>query len=55
MMSSMVWANQILSPATLHSVFNMVLRRCVTRPIAAADRWPTSLMLGCSSPVVWSC
>jgi hypothetical protein len=55
MMSSMVWANQILSPGTLHSVFDMVLRRCVTSPIAAADRWPTSLTPGCSSHVVWSC
>jgi hypothetical protein len=51
MMSSTVWASRVLSPATLHSVFDMVLRHCVTRHIAAADRWPTSLTPGCSSPV----
>jgi hypothetical protein len=55
MMSSMVWASRVLSPATLHSVFDMVLRRCVTRPRAAADRWPTSLTPGCSSHVAQSC
>jgi hypothetical protein len=55
MMSSMAWASRDLSPTTLHSVFGTVLCRCVTRPIAAADRWPTSLMLGCSSPVAQCC
>jgi hypothetical protein len=49
MMSSMAWASRVLSPATLHSVFDTVLHRCVTRPIAAADRWPTSLTPGCST------
>jgi hypothetical protein len=51
MMSSTVWAIQVLSPAMLLSVFDMVLCHCVTRPIAAADKWPTSLTPGCSSPV----
>jgi hypothetical protein len=41
MMSSTAWASRVLSPATLHSVFHTVLRYCITRPIAAADRWPT--------------
>jgi hypothetical protein len=50
-MSLAVWASQVLSPATLHSVFDTVLCHCVTRPIAAADRWPTSLTPGCNSPV----
>jgi hypothetical protein len=54
MMSSMAWASRVLSPATLHSVFDTVLRRCVTRPIAVADRWPTSLTPGYSSPVAQS-
>jgi hypothetical protein len=54
MMSLMAWASRVLSPATLHSVFDTVLRRCVTRPIEVADRWPTSLTLGCSSPVAQS-
>jgi hypothetical protein len=51
MMSSTAWASRVLSSATLHSVFDMVLRRYVTRPVAMADRWPTSLTPGCSSPV----
>jgi hypothetical protein len=38
MMSSTTWASRVLSPATLHSVFDTVLRHCVTRPIAVADR-----------------
>jgi hypothetical protein len=54
MMSSTAWASWVLSPATLHSVFDTMLSRCVTRPIAAADRWPTSLSLSCSSPVAQS-
>jgi hypothetical protein len=54
MMSSMTWASRVLSPATLHSVFDTVLRRCVTRPIAVADRWPTLLTPSCSSPVAQS-
>jgi hypothetical protein len=54
MISSTVWASRVLSPATLHPVFDSVLRRCVTRPIAATDRWPTSLMPGCGSPVAQS-
>jgi hypothetical protein len=55
MMSSTAWARRVLSPAMLHSVFDTVLCRCVTRPIAAADRWPMSLTSGCSSPVTQSC
>jgi hypothetical protein len=51
MMSSTAWASRVLSPATLHLVFDTVLCRCVTRPIAAADRGPTSLTPGCSSPM----
>jgi hypothetical protein len=38
MMSSLAWARQVLSPATLHSVFDTVLRHCATRPIVVADR-----------------
>jgi hypothetical protein len=51
MTSSTTWASRVLSPAMLHSVFDTMLYRCVTRPIAAVDRWPTSLTPGCSSPV----
>jgi hypothetical protein len=54
MMSSTAWASRVLSPAMLHSVFDAVMCHCVTRPIAAADRWPTSLTLGCSSPMAQS-
>jgi hypothetical protein len=54
MISSTALASRVLSPATWHLVFDTVLRHCITRPIAAADRWPTSLMLGCSSPVAQS-
>jgi hypothetical protein len=48
MMSSTAWARQVLLPATLHSVIDTMLCRCVTRPVAMADRWPTTLALGCS-------
>jgi hypothetical protein len=51
MMSSTVWAHWVLSPATQHSIIGAVLCHCVTRPIAVADRWPTTLTLGCSHPV----
>jgi hypothetical protein len=54
MMSSTTWASRVLLPATLHSVFDTVLCRCVTRLIAVADRWPTSLTPDCSSPVAQS-
>jgi hypothetical protein len=54
MMSSTTWAHRVLSPATLHSVISTVLCRCVTRPVGVADRWPTSLMPGCSSPIALS-
>jgi hypothetical protein len=40
MMSSIAWACRILSPATLHSVSGTTRCRCVTRPVAVADRWP---------------
>jgi hypothetical protein len=55
MMSSTTWASHVLSAVMLHLVFDTVLYRCVTRPIAAVDRWPTSLTPGCSSPVARSC
>jgi hypothetical protein len=55
MMSSTAWAPRVLSPATLHSVIGMVLCRCVTRPVAVADRWPTALASGCSHTVAQSC
>jgi hypothetical protein len=55
MMSSTAWASRILSTVTLHSVFDTVLRRCITRPVVVVDRWPTSLTPGCSSPVAQSC
>jgi hypothetical protein len=54
MMSSTVWVSRVLSPATLHSVFDTVLCRCVTRHIAAADKWPMLLTPGCSSPAAES-
>jgi hypothetical protein len=55
MMSSTMWARRVLSPATLHSIIDMVLCRCVTRSLVVADRWPTSLTPGCSSTVAQSC
>jgi hypothetical protein len=54
MMSSTAWASWVLSPATLYSVFDTVLCHRVTRPRATADRWPTLLTPGCSSPVAQS-
>jgi hypothetical protein len=51
MMSSTAWASRVLSPAMLHLVFDTVLCRCFTRPIAVADRGPMSLTPGCSSPM----
>jgi hypothetical protein len=54
-MSSMVWTRRVLLLATLHSVIGTVLCRCVTRPVVVADRWPTLLTLGCSSPIAQSC
>jgi hypothetical protein len=55
MISSTAWARQVLLPATLHSVIGTVLCRCVTRPMAVADRWPTVLAPGCSCHVAQSC
>jgi hypothetical protein len=54
-MSSIAWASRVLSPATLHSVFDTVLHRCVTRLVVVADRWPMSLTPGCSSHIAQSC
>jgi hypothetical protein len=54
-MSSTAWAHWVLSPATLHSVIVTVLCRCVTRPVAVADKWLTTLTPGCSRPVAQSC
>jgi hypothetical protein len=51
MMSSMAWARQVLSPATLHSVIGTVLCHCITRPVVVAVRWPTVLTSGCRRPV----
>jgi hypothetical protein len=51
MMSSTAWERRVLSPGTQHSVNGAVLCRCVTRPLAVADRWPTALTPGCSCPV----
>jgi hypothetical protein len=48
MISSTVWACMILSPATLHLVSGTTWCRCVTRPAAVPDRWPTVLASGCS-------
>jgi hypothetical protein len=55
MLSSTAWARRVLSPATLHSVIGTVLFRCVTRPVVVADRWPTTLVPGCSRIVAQSC
>jgi hypothetical protein len=51
MMSSMTWARRVLLPTTLHLAIVMVLCRCVTRPVAVADRRPKVLTPGCSRPV----
>jgi hypothetical protein len=53
-MPSTACASRVLSPTTLHSVFDMMLCRCVTRPIAVADRWHTSLTSSYSRPVAQS-
>jgi hypothetical protein len=53
-MSSTTWARQLLSPATLHSVIGTVLCRCVTSPVAVADRWPTALVPGYSRTIAHS-
>jgi hypothetical protein len=55
MMSSTAWARRVLSAATLHSVIVTMLCRCVTRPVAVADKWPTTLTPACSRPVAQSC
>jgi hypothetical protein len=55
MMYSMAWTCRVLLPATLHLVIGTVLCRCVTRPVAVADRWPTALTPSCSHIVAQSC
>jgi hypothetical protein len=55
MMSSTAWACRVLSPAILHMVIGTMLCRCVTRPVAVADRCPMALTLGCSRPIAQSC
>jgi hypothetical protein len=55
MMSSTAWARRVLSLATLHSAISTVLCHCITRTIALADRWLTTLTPGCSRPVAQSC
>jgi hypothetical protein len=55
MMFSTAWAHRVLSPVTLNSIIGMVLCRCVTRPVAVADRWPTALASGYSRTVAQSC
>jgi hypothetical protein len=55
MISSKAWACLVLSPATLHSVSGTAWCRCITRHVAAPDRWPTVLALGCRSAMLaWS-
>jgi hypothetical protein len=54
-MFSRTWARRVLSPATLYSVIGTVLCRCVTRPVAVANKLPTALMQGCNRPVALSC
>jgi hypothetical protein len=51
MMSSTTWACWVLSPATLHSVSSTTWCRCITRPVAVDDMWPTALASGCSRTV----
>jgi hypothetical protein len=55
MMSSTVWARRILSLVALHSAIGTMMCNCVTRPAAVADKWPTTLTLGCSRHVAQSC
>jgi hypothetical protein len=55
MMSLKAWAHRVLSPATLHLVIGTALCRCVTRPVAVADRWPTVPAPCCSRIVAQSC
>jgi hypothetical protein len=51
MTSSTMWACGVLSPSTLHSDNGMVRCRRITRPVAVADRGPTTLASGCSRTV----
>jgi hypothetical protein len=48
------WARRVLSPTTLHLVIGMVLYHCIIRPVAVANRWPTTLTPGCSRHVAQS-
>jgi hypothetical protein len=54
MMSSTAWACRVLSPATLHSVCGTARCHCITRPVAVADKWPTTLVpsYSCTVPRV---
>jgi hypothetical protein len=51
MISSTAWACLVLSSVTLHSVSGTAWCRCVTRPIAVPDRWPTVMAPGYSRTV----
>jgi hypothetical protein len=51
MMSSTAWSCLVLSSITLHSISGMAWCRCVIRPVAVPDRWPTVLTSGCSCTV----
>jgi hypothetical protein len=51
MMSLAAWARLVLSPVTLHSGSSTACCRCITRPVAVPDRWPTALASGCSRTV----
>jgi hypothetical protein len=51
MISSTMWARRVLSPATLYLVIVTLLYRCVTKPVAVADRWLMMLASGCSRTV----
>jgi hypothetical protein len=55
MMSSTVWVSRVLSSVILHSVIGTMLYHCVTRLVAVADRWPTTLTPGYNCPVTQSC
>jgi hypothetical protein len=51
MMSLTTWTYLVLSAATMYSVSSTVWCCCVTRPVAVADRWPTTLVPHCSHTV----
>jgi hypothetical protein len=47
-MSSTACVCLILSLGTLYLVSGTTWCRCITRPVAVADRWPTTLTPDCS-------